>query len=297
MTTFKKLLEEKKVIISDGAWGTELMKIGFKEGCPEIWNLTHPEEVKKIAQSYIEAGSEIIMTNTFGGSFLKLKKYNLESQIIEINKIGVEISRAVANKSLVFASMGPTGEFLSPVGEITEKEMIENFIGQVKGFIQGKADGIVLETMSDINEVQCAIKAIRELSEMPVIVSMTFSMGPKGFATIMGITPEKFGETMEKEKVDAIGTNCTLSINDFISLVKSIKNSTSFPIWVKPNAGIPQIKNEKIFYPDTAEYMTGYIKDLIQQGAKIIGGCCGTTPQHIKLMVKERNTIIQHEVF
>lgn len=295
MKTFKNLLEEKKVVISDGAWGTELMKKGFKEGCPELWNITKPEEIKNIALSYAQAGSEIILTNTFGGNFLKLKKYKLEDRIIEINKRGVEISKAVSGESLVFASLGPTGEFLEPVGEITEKDMIENFTDQIKGFIEGKADGIVMETMSDINEVKCAIKAVRELSEMPVIVSMTFSKEPKGFATITGITPEKFGKFMEKEKVDAIGTNCTLSIEDFIPLVKILKEFTSFPLWVKPNAGMPQIKNGKVFYPDTPEYMAGYIKDLIGQGAKIIGGCCGTTPQHIKLMVRERNSIINYQ--
>lgn len=294
MNTFKKLLKEKKVIISDGAWGTELMKTGFTSGCPELWNITHPEEVKKVALSYVQAGAEIILTNTFGGSFLKLKKYGLEDRIIEINREGVIISKEVAAKSLVFASMGSTGEFLEPVGEITEKEMIENFLGQVKGFIEGKADGVVLETMMDINEVKCAIKAIKELSDMPVIVSMTFSKGPKRYATITGITPEKFGEIMENENVDAIGTNCTLSINDFVSIVKILKKSTSFPVWIKPNAGAPQIKNGMVFYSDTAEYMAGYIKNLIEEGAGIIGGCCGTTPEHIKLMVKERNKLIQY---
>ncbi len=292
MNIFKKTLDEKKVIISDGAWGTELIKMGFKEGCPELWNIDHTAEVKKIAMSYIQAGSEIILTNTFGGNFLRLKKYGLENKIIEINRRGVEISKEVSGKSLVFASLGPTGEFLEPIGEVTEKDMIKNFSGQVKGFIEGNADGIVIETMSDINEAQCAIKAIRELSQMPVIVSMTFSKDKKGFATITGTTPEKFVKIMEKEKIDAIGTNCTLSIEDFIPLVKAIKEFSSLPIWIKPNAGIPHIKDGKVSYPDTPEYMAGYIKDIIKQGAEIIGGCCGTTPEHIKLMSKERNKII-----
>lgn len=297
MNTFKNLLEEKKVIISDGAWGTELMKAGLKDECPELWNITHPEEIKKVALSYIQSGAEILLTNTFGGNFLKLKKYRLNDKIIELNRRGVELSKKVAGKTLVFASLGSTGEFLEPVGELTEKEMIENFIGQVKGFIEGNADGVVMETMSDINEVRCALKAIRGLSEMPVIVSMTFSKGPKGFATITGITPEKFGEIMEKENVDAIGANCTLSINDFIPLSEILKKSTSFPVWIKPNAGMPQIKNGEVFYLDTPEYMAGYAKDLIEKGAGIIGGCCGTTPRHIKLMVEERNRLIQSEAF
>ena len=171
MKDWKELLDLKRVLAADGAWGTEMIKKGLKSGeCPELWNLNRPDDIKAIAKSYIDAEADIILTNTFGGNRLKLKKFGIFEKIEEINYAGVKLSKEVSNNSLVFASMGTTGEFLEPLGTITESEMVESFSVQVKSFVKGNADGILIETMSDLNEIKCAVKAVKENSTLPVVI-------------------------------------------------------------------------------------------------------------------------------
>ncbi|MGC8804688.1 MAG: homocysteine S-methyltransferase family protein, partial [Candidatus Ratteibacteria bacterium] len=179
---FRQLLEEKKVLVADGAWGTEITKNQqIKFAFPEILNLTHPEIIEKLAASYVEAGADIILTNTFGANILKLKKYGADDRINEINKKGVEISLRAAVNKIVFASMGPTGELLEPYGNITEKEMINCFEQQAEILIKSGADGIVIETMSDIKEALCALKAVKNVTDRTVVVCMTFNKTVNGY--------------------------------------------------------------------------------------------------------------------
>ena len=291
MGNWKTILSSKKVLIADGAWGTEMVKRGLSPGePPEVWNLSRPDDVRAIAKSYKDAGADIILTNTFGGNYFKLKRAEVSEKIIEINRKGVELSKEVAGDSLVFASIGPTGEFMQPLGTITEKEMIYAFSEQVKAFIQGGADGIIIETMSDLNEAKCAIKSIKENSTLAVGVSMAFDKGVRGFATMMGVTPEQAAVELEKDGADMVGANCgSVTIKDMIDIAKIMRKSTSLPLWIKPNAGLPQLKDGKTVYLESPEEMAKCVSELIKIGVSVIGGCCGTTPEHIKLFVKENH--------
>jgi 5-methyltetrahydrofolate--homocysteine methyltransferase len=294
MNRLKQILDEKKILISDGAWGTELFKLGLKAGdVPEKLNLENPEIVEQVAKSYVNAGADIIITNTFSGSKFKLKRANLESKVYEVNCKGVEISKkAAGEKVMVFGSIGPTGEFMQPLGTVKESEMIECFAEQVKAFSDAKTDGIVIETMSDINEAKTALKAIKDFSDLFSIVSITYSKTKNGFATMMGITPEKAIEELTNTGLDMIGSNCGGGINDFIEIVKLYKNYSDLPMWIKPNAGLPKFIDGKTIYEETPEAMASKVSELINAGANIIGGCCGTTPTHIEFFVKERDKML-----
>jgi 5-methyltetrahydrofolate--homocysteine methyltransferase len=284
MNKLNTFLKKKRILVADGAWGTELIKKNLAPGdIPEVWNLERPSVVKKIAQDYRKAGADIILTNTFGANRLKLKRTGFTGEVKEINRVGVELSKEVAGGSLIFASIGPTGEFLKPVGDFEEADFVEAFSEQVKGILEGGADGIIIETMSDVKEALCALKAVRKNSSLPVGVTFSFNKGHKGFATMMGEDPKRIVLAVAEEKADIIGANCgSITIEDMVEIAKIMKKSTSLPLWIKPNAGIPVVKKGKTLYPQTPEEMASFIPRLIEAGAKIIGGCCGTTPEHIR---------------
>jgi len=285
---WKERLLSNGVLVLDGAWGTEMIKRGLKPGePPELWNLNRPDDVRAIAKAYKEAGADIILTNTFGGSRFKLKKSGISSNIKEINKKGVELSKKIAKDSLVFASIGPTGEFLKPLGMVTEEEMIACFKEQVDAFVEGGADGVIIETMTDLSEAKCALRAVKENSNLPVATSMTFDRGKRGYATVMGITPEKAAKELEKAGADIVGSNCGSGAKDLTEIARIIRSITTLPLWIKPNAGVPQLVKGKTVYPETPEEMAKFTPDLIKIGVNMIGGCCGTTPEHIRLIAKE----------
>ncbi len=284
MNKLQKLLEEKKVLVADGAWGTELMKRGLWGGdFPEICNLNAPYLVEQVAQDYVDAGADIILTNTFGANRLKLKRAGFTGNIFDINRIGVELSKKAAQGALVFASIGPTGELLKPLGNFDEADFIEVFSEQVKGLLDGGADGIIIETMNDVKEALCALEAVRKTSSLPVGISFSFNKGHKGFATMMGLSPEQIVKTFSNKKLDIVGANCgSITIEDMIAVARAMKKFTLLPLWVKTNAGLPLLKDKKTIYPQTPEEIVSFVPGLIEAGAKIIGGCCGTTPEHIK---------------
>jgi len=282
--TFHEKLIERKVLLSDGAWGTELVKKGFGTGeCPELLNVDHPDVLHEIAESYVTAGSDIILTNTFGGNPYKLSKYGVEDRLGELNKAGVRISKeAAAGKALVFAAIGPTGEFLAPLGLTTMDEMTEAFSKQVRVFAEEGADGIVIESMTDLGEIICALRAAKNHSDYPVVCSMTFDKGLKGYATIMGVKPEDAVRTLEDEGADVVGSNCGWGIGEIIDVARIMRPVTGLPLWVKPNAGIPELIDGMTIYRHTPEFMAKYIPDLIDIGVSVVGGCCGSTPDHIR---------------
>ncbi|MBU0534258.1 MAG: homocysteine S-methyltransferase family protein [Candidatus Omnitrophica bacterium] len=284
MNKLQRLLKKKKVLVADGAWGTELIKRGLAvSDVPEVWNLENPFFVKEIAKSYRDADADIILTNTFGANRLKLNRTGFKGDVKEINRIGVELSKEEAGSSLVFASIGPTGELLKPLGNFNEADFIEVFTQQVKGLVEGKADGVIIETMSDVKEALCALEAVKKNSSLLVGVSFSFNKGHKGFATMMGLSVEQAVKAVLEKKPDIIGANCgSVTIEDMIDITRIMKKFTSLPLWIKSNAGLPLIKDKKTIYPQTPEEITSFIPDLIEAGAKIIGGCCGTTPEHIK---------------
>jgi 5-methyltetrahydrofolate--homocysteine methyltransferase len=291
MALWKSRLEKKRVLIADGGWGTELQKRGLPPGePPEVWNIGRPEEVGAVALSYVEAGADIILSNTFGGSSLKLAKVHLEDKLIEINRQGATISKkAAGDRALVFASIGPSGEFMAPVGAVSEEDMMKGFAEQAKALAEGGADGIVVETMMDLAEARAALLAARQSTSLPVAVTMTFNKGPKGFATMMGIRPEQAVAELEKAGADIVGANCGAGIDQMIDLMKLMRSATALPLWCKPNAGLPELIDGKTVYRETPEMMASKLRALVQAGANIVGGCCGTTPTHIRAFVRERD--------
>jgi len=281
-------------LIADGGWGTELLNRGLPPGePPEAWNLSRPEDVLAVARSYVEAGADIILTNTFGGSALKLAKVHLADKAPELNRLGAEISKqAAGGQAIVFASIGPSGEFMAPLGTISQADMMKGFAEQARGLADGGADGIVVETMMDLAEAKAALRAAKESTSLPVAVTMTFNKGPKGYATMMGIRPEQAATELEREGAEIVGANCGAGLDMMIELMGLMRSATDLPLWCKPNAGLPELVDGKTVYRETPEMMASKLKALVQAGATIIGGCCGTTPAHIRTFILERNKLI-----
>jgi len=279
--TIKNLLNEHPVI-TDGAWGTELQKKGLKPGeSPEALNLERPEIVEAVAASYVEAGSRIIITNTFGGTRFTLKSHGLASQVAEINRAGAEISkRAAGGKALVFASVGPTGKMLM-MGDVTEEELLAAFSEQVQALAAGGADGLVIETMSDLEEAKIALKACKA-TELPVVASMVYDAGSDFDRTMMGIPVDQATKELTSAGADVIGSNCGQGIEGFVKLCAKMKANTDLPIWIKGNAGLPDMVEGKTVYKTTPEEFSLYAQPLLDAGADFIGGCCGTSPDFIR---------------
>jgi len=293
MSTWKNRLEKKKLMIADGGWGTELIKQGLKPSeVAETWNIDRPEEVRSVAASYVKAGADIILTNTFGGSPLKLSKAGLEDRMAEINRLGAEISKEAAGQNaFVFGSMGPTGELMAPFGKATEAEMVKCFTEQAIALAAGGVDGIVIETMMDLGEAKAALRAVRESTSLPVVVSLTFNKHRSGYATLMGVRPEQAAMELERAGADIVGTNCGTGIDDMIEVARLMRLATPLPIWCKPNAGLPEFMDGITVYRETPERMASQLRAMVEAGASIVGGCCGTTPGHIQAFVQERDRL------
>jgi len=291
MADWKELLRQTGWLLSDGSWGVELARRGLEAGeCPESWNETHADDVRELARSYVEAGADIILTNTFGGSRWKLDKSGLADRTVELNALGVEHSlRAAEGKALVFASIGPTGEFMAPLGLHTEDEFVEVFAEQAGALVEAGADGIVIETMTALEEANAALRAVRSLGDLPVVVSMTFEKGPGGFATMMGIRPEVAAAGFRE--ADVVGANCGTGIEDIIEVAKLMRPVTRRPLWFKSNAGLPELIDGKTVFRETPDEMAAHLDALIDAGADIIGGCCGTTPEHIRKFAEKRDAL------
>lgn len=294
MNALIQLLNEKKLLISDGAWGTELSNAGLKPGVsPESWNLENPDAVRRVAQSYVDAGADIIITNTFGGNRRKLEKSRLAEKAAEINRTGAAISKEAANGSaLVFASMGPTGEFMEPLGPVSADQMADIFAEQAAFLAQGGADGIVVETMTDLGEAKAALQGARSATDLPVIVSMTFDRNAAGYATMMGITPDQAAADLDSAGADVIGTNCGAGMKNAVEIVTQMRSATAKPIWSKSNAGLPEMVDGQTVFRETPEEMVTSFPLIVEAGAHIVGGCCGTTPGHIAEFSNARDNLI-----
>jgi methionine synthase I (cobalamin-dependent) len=269
-------------VVTDGSWGTQMQKRGLKRGeCPDSWNLSHPDRVLEVARQYVDAGSRIILTNTFGASRFSLEKYNIGDSAVDINTAGVEISKkAAGDDAFVFASIGPSGRMLI-TKEATEDELQKSFEEQANAQARAGADGIVVETMIDIVEAGIAAMAAKETG-LPVIVSMVYDSGENKDCTMMGNTPEEAVEEMDKIGIDGIGANCGQGIEGFLPLCKRLRQTTNLPIWIKPNAGLPEVVDDKTVFRTTAQEFVKYIPDLIRAGANFVGGCCGTDQGFVK---------------
>ena len=278
------------VLVSDGAWGTFLQKKGLKPGeCPELWNSTHRDEVLDIARSYIEAGADMIETNSFGGSRLKLEKYGLAHRTTELNREAAAISREAAGPGKwVLGSVGPTGKLLM-MEEVTHEELYDVFREQAEALEAGGADAIVVETMTDLEEAVIAVRAAWENTSLPVICTMTFDRLVTGdYRTMMGVSPGEMVIPLMEAGASVIGANCGNGMAGMVDIVQAIRSENSeVPILVHANAGMPVYADGETVFPETPCEMATHAADLVAAGANIIGGCCGTTPEHIR-MLKEK---------
>jgi 5-methyltetrahydrofolate--homocysteine methyltransferase len=281
-------IKQGRVLVSDGAWGTFLQQKGLQPGeCPEAWNLSHRDEVLDIARSYIDAGADMIETNSFGGTRFKLQRYGLAGRVFELNKAAAEISRQAAGEKFVIGSVGPTGKILM-MGDVTEDELYEAFREQALGLEAGGADAVMIETMSDLDEARLAIRAAREHTKLEVFCTMTFEKTLTGeFRSMMGVSPTEMVQSLKEAGAELLGANCGNGIAGMVGIVKEIRKADpEVPVLVHANAGMPIYEDGETVFPETPEEMASLVKDIVDAGANVIGGCCGTTPEHIRLVRK-----------
>jgi len=282
-------LAKERTVLLDGGMGTELIRSGFPQGdCPESWNVQKPEIVKKIHMSYFDAGSDVVLTNSFGGNRIKLASHGLGDKCHELNLAAARLAAEIKPKGkFVAGSMGPTGKFLKPHGEFTEEEFESAYAVQAKALADGGVDFLLIETQYDLKEALCALRGARRSSHLPIFVTMTFNRNPRGYFTIMGNSVLQCLEELEAQDVPAVGTNCTLDSSDMVDLIKIMREATPLPLIAQANAGQPSISSEgEVTYSQDVEDYVRFIPQMTKNGARIIGGCCGTNPDYIKRMAE-----------
>ncbi len=285
-------LNRGEIVVCDGAMGTMLQFLGYNPGeSPERWGVEHEEVLRKIHRGYIQAGVDIILTNTFGGSRIKLKRYGLDSEVKLINRRLAEIAvdeASRASKSVYVAGdVGPTSEFMEPLGLLTESDMVEVFSQQIKALVEGGVDLIFIETMMDLNEAAAAVKAAEDICDLPVFVSMSYNVVKSGFRTMMGVSPNQAVEGLLEAGADVVGANCGDVLAAMMpELIRQMKEAGAKLVVIEPNAGVPQIVNGKTAFPQKPQEMAESIPAIVDAGANVIGACCGSTPKHISLIVQ-----------
>ena len=281
--TFEQALKSK-VLVSDGAMGTMLQSGGLPVGhCPEEWNISHPDVLASIHNGYFTADADLVETNTFGGNRYRLKHYGHENKVYEFNKAGAEIAKKVCPVGKFIAgSVGPTGEFLEPLGLLTISDLEEAFTEQISGLVDGGVDVLFIETMSYIDEIRAAIVAAQKVNKnIPIVASMSFEKSAVGYRTMMGTGIPEFIKEMKKLPVIAIGANCGKGAKEIIDIMEEFRQLTDIPLIAQANAGLPETKDDKIIYTETPEQRGELTRVLLGEKVNIIGGCCGTTPEHI----------------
>ncbi|MBN2308110.1 MAG: homocysteine S-methyltransferase family protein [Candidatus Hydrogenedentes bacterium] len=279
-------LAAKRILVSDGAWGTFLVAAGLQAGeCPELWNVEHPEVVRGIAETYFDAGADLVLTNSFGGSRFKLGQYGLAERTVELNEAAAALSREAAGPDRhVVGSVGPTGKMLM-MGDVSEEELYDAFRTQLVALESGGANACDIETMTAIDEACIAIRAAKENTGLEVICTFTYDTSTAaGYRTMMGVSPAQMAEATLAAGADIIGANCSLATAEMVPVVKELHAAApDVPILVHPNAGRPiRADDGSITYPETPELMAAEVPNLIAAGARIIGGCCGSGADHIR---------------
>ena len=296
MNNFLKILEEKTHILADGATGTNLFAMGLETGDPpEPWNVDHKDRIRALHQGFVDAGSDLFLTNSFGGTSFRLKLHSLEKRVFELNKAAGLIAREVADQAdrrvIVAGAMGPTGEMIEPHGLMTPKEAADAFKAQAEGLAEGGVDVLWLETMYAMEELEAAMEAVKDIG-LPVCATMSFDTAGK---TMMGITPSNLAKRSKDLNLSGFGANCGIGAPDLLATINDIsKNVDPGTVVIsKANCGIPEFVDGSIIYSGTEELMSQYVQIAMNSGAKIIGGCCGTSFDHVRAM---RKAMDQHSV-
>jgi 5-methyltetrahydrofolate--homocysteine methyltransferase len=278
-------LNRGDVLVGDGAWGTQLMARGLPAGQPPEWfALERPEVLEEVARLYLEAGADLVTTDTFGGTSFRLKLHGLDGERERLNRQAVEaVKRAVGGQALVSASVGPSGQLLEPYGELSPDAVEEAFAEQVRSLASAGADVLCIETMGDLTEATRAVKAAKDVAPgVPVMATMTFEPTPRGYFTVMGVSVEKAVAGLEAAGADVVGSNCGTGIEDMVSIARAMTRATRLPLLIQPNAGLPQSRDGQVVYDETPASMAARVPELLDLGVVIVGGCCGTTPDHIR---------------
>ena len=275
------------VIISDGAWGTELQARGLPAGTiPDTWNLTHSEQVEAVARAYVEAGSQVILTNSFRANAIAMRGASA-ADLDAINRAAVAISKkAAGGQALVFASIGPAGKMMIS-GEVSAEELTAAFAAQSQSLAAAGADALLIETMSDPEEARLAVQAAKATG-LPVIASFAFDTGKNKDRTMMGATPEAVAAAMVEAGADGVGANCGVGVDFALPICRRLRAACDLPIWIKPNAGLPVIEGAAVHYATTAEFFASHFAALRDAGASFVGGCCGSTPEFVRALAAAR---------
>ena len=286
-----RMLRRGETLISDGATGTYLQSRGLGDGDPEEWNATRPDVVREMARDYFDAGSDLVLTNTFGGTRVRQRHYGFEDRVREFNRLAAEHARSQApNGRFVVGSVGPTGEVLNdplkddPIGE---SDLYDAFAEQITALADGGVDAVNIETMIDVEEAKIAIRAARENTDLVVFSTMFFDKGPRGFFTMMGTPPDVAMRELVAAGADVVGANCGNGVDVMLDLARQLRAATDAPLLVHSNAGIPVAKGGEVIYPESPEYMAPRLKAMVEEaGVNVVGGCCGTGPAHIRALAR-----------
>ena len=285
MTDVQTRLAAGNVLVGDGAWGTLLQAYGLRPGePPESLNLTRPDVIEEVASLYLEAGPDLITTNTFGGSPARLRQFGLDGQTELVNRAAVEAVRRVAGgRAYASASVGPSGHLMKPYGDADPADIGAGFERQIRALAEAGADLICIETMTDLVEAVLAVRAARAVApDLPVMATMTFEATRRGFFTIMGASIEQAARGLSDAGADILGSNCGNGSGTMLAIAREFRAWTGLPIAIQPNAGLPESREGVLVYPETPEFMAEQARELLAAGVAIIGGCCGTTPAHVR---------------
>ncbi len=280
-------LAQGQVLLSDGAMGTLLLQRGLKPGqAPEILNLESPELLVEIAAAYTEAGSDLVHTNSFGGSPLKLAAHGLDQQAEAINRAAAEAAvKGARGRAIVSGSIGPCGQLLQPYGEADPEQVKAGFLLQARALLAGGAEALTIETMSDVAEAVLAVQAARQAGpDVPILATMTFDPTPRGWFTIMGQDIPTVAASLQEAGADVVGANCGQGPAGLLEIAREFAAACQLPLMIQANAGLPELRDGQVVYPATPADMAAYLPALVDAGVRIVGGCCGTTTEHIAAM-------------
>lgn len=281
-------MQEGQILLSDGAMGTELQKRGLPSGhCPEEYNISHPQIIQSVYKDYYDAGSDIVETNSFGGNRMRLAAHGMQDKVKEFCRRSAELAKEVCpQERFVAGSIGPTGGMMAPLGNLTAEKAYEIFAEQAEALAEGGADIIFVETMMAVEEAEAALRAAKEASGLPVSVSMTFDKTEAGVRTSWGVDAAMAVERLSAAGADVIGANCGNGVEIVIEVIRQMRSLTPLPLLAQPNAGIPEIIDNQIVYKETPQSMSKKLREILDIGVNILGGCCGTTPKHIRMFRK-----------